>query len=129
MGYGGSESNSGKIVGRVGDEGIDGIIDEDKLGFDRIYIQAKKWTGNPVGRPEIQRFVGALQGKRAKKGIFFTASTFSEQAINYASSVDTRVVLVDGEKLADLMVDYCVGVSIASSYEVKKIDTDYFLEE
>jgi restriction system protein len=128
MGYGGSESNAGRVIGQVGDEGIDGVIDEDKLGLDSIYIQAKKWAENPVGRPEIQRFVGALQGRRAKKGIFITASKFSEQARIYASSVETRVVLIDGSRLADLMIEYNVGVSTISSYEVKRIDTDYFTE-
>ncbi len=128
MGYGGSESNAGRVIGQVGDEGIDGVIDEDKLGLDSIYIQAKKWAENPVGRPEIQRFVGALQGRRARKGIFITASTFSEQARIYASSVETRVVLIDGSRLADLMIEYNVGVSTVSSYEVKRIDTDYFTE-
>lgn len=128
MGYGGSGANSGKVLGQVGDEGIDGVIDEDKLGLDNIYIQAKKWTDTPVGRPDIQRFVGALQGKRAKKGIFFTASSFSDQARQYASNVETKVVLIDGQKLADLMIEYGVGVSTKSTYEVKSIDTDFFAD-
>lgn len=130
MGYGGSGINKGKAVpiGKVGDEGIDGVIDEDKLGLDSIYLQAKKWSDNPVGRPDVQRFVGALQGIRAKKGIFFTASKFSEHAKNYASSVETKIVLIDGDKLADLMIDYGLGVSTVSTYEVKKLDSDFFVE-
>jgi restriction system protein len=128
MGYGGSDINAARTVGKSGDEGIDGIIDEDKLGLDRIYIQAKKWTDQPIGRPEIQKFVGALQGKKAKKGIFITASRFTEQAREYAQSIDTRVVLIDGKRLTDLMIDYNVGVSTTIAYQVKRIDTDYFIE-
>lgn len=128
MGYGGSGVNSGRVVGKVGDEGIDGVIDEDMLGLGKIYIQAKKWTDTPVGRPDIQKFVGALHGMKAKKGIFFTATKFSEQAKTYASNVDITVILIDGAKLADLMIEFGVGVSTISTYEVKKLDTDYFIE-
>ena len=128
MGYGGSRSDAARAVGKSGDEGIDGIIDEDRLGLDTIYLQAKRWSENPVGRSEIQKFVGALQGKRAKKGIFITASRFTDHARDYASSIDTKVVLIDGRRLADLMIDHDVGVSIVATYEQKRIDSDYFIE-
>ncbi|HMU59127.1 MAG TPA: restriction endonuclease, partial [Chitinophagaceae bacterium] len=107
---------------------IDGIIKEDKLGLDTIYIQAKRWEG-VVGRPEIQKFVGALAGQRAKKGVFITTSGFTKEAINYASQMDTKIVLIDGEKLSELMIDYNLGVSVQNTYEIKKIDSDYFEEE
>ena len=127
MGYGGSRREAARAVGKSGDEGIDGIIDEDRLGLDTIYIQAKKWnTGNTVGRPEVQKFVGALQGQRAKKGIFITTSEFAESAKDYAKNIDTKVVLIDGKRLTELMIDFGVGVSHKASYEVKSIDTDYF---
>jgi restriction system protein len=125
MGYGGSRREAARAVGQTGDEGIDGIIDEDKLGLDAIYIQAKKWSGS-VGRPEIQKFVGALAGKRARKGIFITTSSFSSDAIRYASEIDTKVILIDGKRLAELMIDYNVGVTEVSSYQLKRIDSDYF---
>ena len=125
MGYGGSRRDAAKAVGQVGDEGIDGIIDEDRLGLDTIYIQAKKWD-NVVGRPEIQKFVGALMGKRAKKGIFITTSSFSSEAVNYVSSIDAKIVLIDGKRLADLMIDYDVGVTPVTVYQLKRIDSDYF---
>lgn len=128
MGYGGSREDAGKAIGKTGDEGIDGIIKEDKLGLDIIYIQAKRWS-NPVGRPEIQKFVGALHGQRARKGIFITTSTFSQSAIDYVSKIDSKIILIDGEKLADLMIEYNVGVSTISSYEIKKLDLDYFMED
>jgi restriction system protein len=128
MGYGGSGANAARAVGQSGDEGIDGIIDEDKLGLDSIYIQAKKWTDKPVGREEIQKFVGALQGKRARKGIFITASRFTDQAREYAANIDMKVVLIDGKRLADLMIDYSIGVATVNTYEIKRIDSDYFIE-
>ena len=109
-------------------EGIDGIIKEDKLGLDVIFIQAKKWE-NTVGRPEIQKFVGALEGKRAKKGIFITTSSFSREALNYISNINKKIVLIDGVQLAEYMIDYNIGVSSIDSYEVKKIDSDYFEED
>ncbi len=127
MGYGGSRKDAGQAVGGVGDEGIDGIIKEDKLGLDAIYIQAKKWENN-ISRPEVQKFAGALQGKRAKKGIYITTSAFSKDAQEYASNIDSKIILIDGEKLAELMIEHNVGVSTISSYEVKKIDIDYFNE-
>jgi restriction system protein len=129
MGYGGSVKDAGKTTGRSGDEGIDGIIKEDKLGLDIIYIQAKKWQpGNTVGRPEIQRFVGALAGQGAKKGIFITTSSFTKEALTYTPRNETKIVLIDGMQLAQLMIDYKLGVTVQHSYEIKKIDTDYFEE-
>lgn len=128
MGYGGSIQDAGKAIGRSGDEGIDGIIKEDKLGLDVIYIQAKRWQG-VVGRPEVQKFVGALAGQRAKKGVFITTSNFTKEAIDYASQMDTKVVLIDGERIAQYMIDYNLGVAIQNTYEIKKIDLDFFEEE
>ncbi len=128
MGYGGTRKDAGRAIGTSGDGGIDGIIKEDKLGLDAIYIQAKRWE-NTVGRPEIQKFVGALTGQRAKKGLFITTATFSSEAEDYVSRIDAKVVLIDGESLAQLMIDHNVGVSTISTYEVKKIDSDYFSEE
>lgn len=128
MGYGGSRIDAARAVGMRGDEGIDGIIDEDRLGLDSIYIQAKKWTETSIGRPDIQRFVGALGGKRAKKGIFITTSNFSETAREYVSNIDVRVVLIDGKRLSELMIDYGIGVSSVSTYELKRLDSDYFAD-
>jgi restriction system protein len=128
MGYGGSRADAGHAIGRSGDEGIDGIISEDRLGLDAIYIQAKKWDGT-VGRPEIQKFVGALHGKRAKKGVFITTGVFSADAKDYVSHIDPRVVLIDGRELAEYMIDLNVGVTSKAVYEVKRIDSDYFVEE
>ncbi len=125
MGYGGSREDAAERLGRSGDEGVDGVIREDKLGLDLIYVQAKKWA-NPVGRPEIQRFVGALHGQRAGKGVFITTSSFSREAISYADGVTPRVILMDGPELAQLMIDYGVGVSVATTYEIKRVDLDYF---
>jgi restriction system protein len=127
MGYGGSRRDAGERIGQSGDGGIDGIIKEDRLGLDTIYLQAKRWQGS-VGRPEIQKFVGALQGQRAKKGVFITSSSFTAEAIDYASRIDTKVVLIDGPSLASLMMDFDVGVSVSASYIVKRIDSDYFEE-
>lgn len=128
MGYGGSLKDAGQAVGRSGDGGIDGIIKEDRLGLDAIYIQAKRWEGN-VSRPELQKFFGALQMHHAKKGIFITTSNFTKDALDCVKLIDTKVVLIDGEKLAQYMIDYNVGVSAVSMYEIKKIDSDYFTEE
>lgn len=128
MGYGGSIAEAGKATKYTNDEGIDGIIKEDKLGLDVIYIQAKRWEGT-VPRPEIQKFVGALAGQRAKKGVFITTSNFSKEAITYAAQMDTKIVLIDGEQLAQYMIDYSLGVSVQNIYEIKKIDLDYFEEE
>ena len=127
MGYGGSRRDAARAVGQTGDEGIDGIIDEDKLGLDIIYIQAKKWSlDKSVGRPEIQKFVGALAGKRARKGIFITTTSFSTEAVRYASDIDTKVILIDGKRLAELMMDYNIGVNEVTTYKLKRIDSDYF---
>lgn len=128
MGYGGSRIDAGKALGQSGDEGIDGVISEDKLGLDNLYIQAKRWD-NPVGRPEIQKFVGALTGQRSKKGIFITTSTFSKDAHEYVKKIDPKVILIDGSMLASLMIENNVGVSILSTFEVKKMDSDYFIDE
>lgn len=127
MGYGESRSESGRVVGRSGDEGIDGIISEDRLGLDVVYLQAKKWEGT-VGRPEIQKFVGALHGKRAKKGVFITTSSFSAEAVAYVEHIDPRVVLIDGHRLAEFMVDFEVGVATSRTYHAKRVDSDYFEE-
>ncbi|MBV8666302.1 MAG: restriction endonuclease [Burkholderiaceae bacterium] len=127
MGYGGSRQDAGERLGQTGDGGVDGVIKEDRLGLDQIFIQAKRWQGN-VGRPDIQKFVGALQGQRARKGIFITTSSYTAEAVDYASRIDTKVVLIDGTRLADLMIDFDVGVSISASYVVKRIDSDYFDE-
>ncbi len=128
MGYGGTRKDAGQAIGKSGDEGIDGIIKEDRLGLDTIYIQAKKWE-QTVSRPEIQKFAGALQGVRARKGIFITTSDFSKEAVEYASRIDSKIVLIDGEQLWNLMIDFGIGVSTTATYEVKRIDNDYFSEE
>lgn len=130
MGYGGSIKDAGKAVGKSGDEGIDGTIKEDKLGLDIIYIQAKRWRpGNVVGRPELHKFVGALAGQGAKKGIFITTSSFTKEALGYTPRNETKIVLIDGEQLAQLMIDYNLGCTTQQTYDVKKIDSDYFDEE
>ena len=128
MGYGGSFEDAGKAIGKSGDEGIDGIIKEDRLGLDVIYVQAKRWA-NQVGRPDIQKFAGALLGKKAKRGIFITNSTFSEKAIEYARNVENKIILIDGEQLTKHMVENGIGVSETASYSINKIDLDYFTEE
>lgn len=128
MGYGGSIKDASEVRGRSGDEGIDGTIKEDKLGLDVIYIQAKRWQGS-VGRPEIQKFVGALHGQRAKKGVFITTGSFTKEAEQYVATIDPKVVLIDGNRLVSLMIDYNLGVSTVDSYEIKRIDSDFFLEE
>nr|MBA3543612.1 restriction endonuclease [Chthoniobacterales bacterium] len=125
MGYGGSRKDAGKAIGKSGDEGIDGIIKEDRLGLDIIYIQAKRWE-NTVGRPEIQKFAGALQGQRARKGIFITTSDFSSEAHDYASRIESKIILIDGEQLAQMLIDHNIGVSPVASYEIKRVDSDYF---
>jgi len=127
MGYGGSRMDAGQAIGKIGDEGIDGVINEDRLGLDIVYLQAKKWDG-AVGRPEIQKFVGALHGKRARKGVFITTGTFSTNAIAYVEHIDPKVVLIDGHRLAELMIDFDVGVNTIGTYQVKRLDSDYFEE-
>jgi len=127
MGYGGSRQDAGRTVAKAGDGGIDGVINEDRLGLDVIYIQAKRWDGT-VGRPEIQKFAGALQGQRAKKGVFITTSDFTKDANDYAAMIDSRIVLVNSVRLCNLMIDHGIGVTNATSYEVKRLDSDYFEE-
>jgi restriction system protein len=130
IGYGGSMNDAGRAIGRSGDEGIDGTIKEDRLGLDIIYIQAKRWKpGNVVGRPELQKFVGALAGQGAKKGIFITTSNFTKDAWEYTPRNETKIVLIDGEQLAQLMIDYNLGCTPQQQYEVKKLDNDFFGEE
>jgi restriction system protein len=128
MGYGGSRIDAGEITSKTNDGGIDGVIKEDKLGLDSVYIQAKRWQ-NSVGRPDVQAFVGALEGQRARKGVMITTSTFSDGAITYVKNIDKRVVLIDGEMLAELMIEHNVGVAASETYIIKKIDSDYFSEE
>jgi len=131
MGYGGTLTDAGIVVGQSGDEGIDGIIREDKLGFNLIYIQAKRWESDKtIGRPEIQKFVGALAGQGAIKGLFITTGKFSKEAYDYAKKQHTtKVVLVDGQTLTNLMIDHNLGVSTESVYEIKRVDTDFFSDE
>jgi restriction system protein len=128
MGYGGTRREAGMAIGGSGDEGIDGIINQDRLGLDVVYIQAKRWE-NSVGRPEIQKFVGALHGKHARRGIVITTSSFTQSACDYAARIDNRVILIDGQMLGQLMIDHNVGVAPFARFELKRIDTDYFSEE
>ncbi|WP_227869262.1 restriction endonuclease [Nitrosospira lacus] len=125
MDYGGSRQDAGRAIGRSGDGGIDGIIKEDKLGLDVIYVQAKRWEST-VGRPDIQKFAGALQGQRANKGVFITTSDFSREAEEYTNIISSKIILITGKQLAKLMVDHNVGVSAISKFELKRIDSDYF---
>jgi len=127
MGYGGTRQDAGKIVGRSGDGGIDGTINEDRLGLDIIYVQAKRWE-NPVGRPEIQKFAGALQGFRARKGIFITSSSFTTEAKDFVARIDNKIILIDGQNLAQYMIEFDVGVTTKDTYQIKKIDFDYFTD-
>ena len=128
MGYGGSIEDAGKAIGKSGDEGIDGVIKEDKLGLDVIYVQAKRWQqNNTVGRPDLQAFVGALAGQGGKKGVFITTSSFTREAEAY-NPQNVKIVRIDGKKLAQLMIDYNIGVSTRAVYEIKRIDLDYFEE-
>ena len=131
MGYGGSKIEiSQSLTKKSNDEGLDGIINEDKLGLDRIYLQAKRWSNTTIGRPEVQKFVGALAGKGAIKGIFITTSTFTKEAITYCENLTSqKIVLVDGNKLVELMVEFNIGLHTEQIYEIKRIDLDYFLEE
>lgn len=128
MGYGGSREDAGKAVGGSNDGGIDGIINEDRLGLDMVYIQAKQWEGS-VSRPEIQKFAGALQGQRARKGIFITTSEFSKGCREFVKTIDSKIVLIDGQQLAEYMIEYNLGVSIVDTYEIKRVDSDYFSED
>ncbi|HKW64794.1 MAG TPA: restriction endonuclease [Candidatus Acidoferrum sp.] len=128
MGYGGSREEAGEAIGTAGDEGIDGLINEDRLGLDTIYLQAKRWEGT-VGRPEVQKFVGALHGKRARKGVFITTGSFSAEAMEYVKNIEPKVVLIDGNQLTSFMIDFNVGVDSIASYQVKRLVSDYFEEE
>jgi len=128
MGYGGTLEDAGQVIGKSGDGGIDGIIKEDRLGLDKIYIQAKRWDGT-VSRPDIQKFAGALLGNQARKGVFITTSTFSKEAREYVKTIASTIILIGGDELSDLMTDYGVGVSTVANYEIKRIDSDYFVEE
>jgi len=129
MGYGGSRKEAGKAIGKSGDEGIDGIINEDRLGLDVIYLQAKRYTENSIGRPEIQKFAGALLGKRAKKGVFITTSNFTSEAKEYVKTIEAKIILISGRQLVELMWEYNIGLNPAAAYEIKKIDVDYFDEQ
>jgi restriction system protein len=130
MGYGGSHDDAAAVIGRSGDAGIDGIIKEDKLGLESIYVQAKRWKeGSTVGRPDIQQFAGALQGRRARKGVFITTSSFTRDAREYADALQTTIVLVDGQQLVELMLDHGVGVSEQEAVKLFKVDEDFFVEE
>ncbi len=127
MGYGGTREDAGEAIGKSGDGGIDGIIKEDRLGLDVIYLQAKRWEGN-VSRPEIQKFAGALLGNQARKGVFITTSGFSKEAREYVKTITATIILIDGDDLANLMIDFNVGVAVEATYDVKRIDSDYFVE-
>jgi restriction system protein len=125
MGYGGGRVGAARAVGKSGDGGIDGVIEEDRLGLDTVYVQAKRW-GNTVGRPDVQAFAGALQGQRATKGVMITTSEFSAEAQRYVANLPTRIVLIDGQRLAEMMIDHNVGVSVEATYALKRLDSDYF---
>jgi restriction system protein len=125
MGYGGSRRDAGEAIGKSGDGGVDGIINEDRLGLDVVYIQAKRWA-NTVGMPEVQAFAGSLEGFRARKGVMITTSTFSPRAHEYVERIEKKIVLIDGEKLAQFMIDFGIGVSVIDQYTVKRMDQDYF---
>jgi restriction system protein len=125
MGYGGSRQEAAQVTRKSNDEGIDGVINEDRLGLDVIYVQAKRWQ-NTVGRKEIQSFVGALAGKQASKGVFITTSDFNQNAVEYAGMLSQKVILIDGKRLADLMIEYQIGVSAIRTITLKRIDSDYF---
>ena len=129
MGYGGSSAEAGRHIGKTGDGGVDGVIDEDKLGLDVIYIQAKRYApANAVGRPEIQQFAGTLIGMGASKGVFVTTSRFANTAHEYAKNVPQRIILIDGNRLTSLMLEHNVGVRVARAIELKKVDEDFFME-
>jgi restriction system protein len=128
MGYGGTLQDAGTAVGRSGDGGVDGVIKEDKLGLDTIYLQAKRWDDKPVGSPQIDQFAGALQKKKARKGVFLTTSTFTSEALRSVAEYSARIVLIDGQALAELMIDHDVGVSVTTTYHLKRIDSDFFDE-
>lgn len=128
MGYGGSLEDAGKALGGSHDGGVDGMIKEDPLGLDVIYLQAKRWQ-NTVGRPDVQGFAGTLEGERARKGVFITTSNFSKEAREYVARIDKKIVLIDGARLSGLMFDFGIGVNAVGSYELKRVDSDFFSEE
>ena len=128
MGYGGTQADAAKVVGQSGDGGIDGIIKEDRLGLESIYVQAKRWEAT-VGRPTVQQFAGALHGQRARKGVMITTSNFSREAVEYAKNSQIAIILIDGEQLADFMIEFGVGVSEGETIKLKRLDEDYFGEE
>lgn len=128
MGYGGSRKDAGQAIGQSSDGGIDGIIKEDKLGLDVIYLQAKRWEGS-VGSKEIRNFVGSLAGQKANKGVFITTSSFTKEALGFVANIQQKVILIDGDRLAQLMIDNDIGVSKIASYDIKKIDSDYFTDD
>jgi restriction system protein len=129
MGYGGSRKDAGTLLGKSGDKGVDGVIKEDKLGLEEVYVQAKRWDGGQIGSKEIQAFVGALHGKKANKGVFITTAEYSKPAKDYVKDIQYKVILIDGQTLADLLIEHSVGVSTVASYEIKRVDGDYFIEE
>ncbi len=128
MGYGGSRADAGQAIGRSGDEGIDGIIKEDRLGLDLVYVQAKRWK-DTVGRPVVQSFAGSLEGHRARKGVFITTSQFSSEARDYVTRIEKKIILIDGKQLADLSLEFGIGVEPVSIYKIQRIDSDYFEED
>jgi restriction system protein len=127
MGYGGASGEAGQVIGKTGDDGIDGVIKEDKLGLDHVYIQAKRWESN-VSRPTVQAFAGSLEGQRARKGVMITTSDFTKDAQDYVNRIEKRIVLINGELLANYMIDHQIGVATVKTYELKRIDNDYFEE-
>ena len=129
MGYGGSLKDAGQAIGKSGDGGIDGVIKEDLLGLDNIYVQAKRWTDESIGSPDIDQFAGALSKKKANKGIFITTSAFSKDALASVKEYGAKIVLIDGGQLAQYMIDYGVGVAADQIYEIKKVDSDFFEED
>jgi restriction system protein len=131
MGYGGSRSDAGEAIGRSGDDGLDGIIKEDKLGLDAIYLQAKRYdpAKHKVSRPDVQAFAGSLEGHRARKGVFITTSTFTSEANEYVARIEKKIVLIDGPRLARLLFDHGVGVRTKQAYEVKEVDEEFFLDD
>lgn len=129
MGYGGSHKNAAIQLGRSGDGGVDGVINEDRLGLDRVYVQAKRYADTTVGRPDVQAFVGSLVGHGATKGVFVTTSTFSSQARDYIKHLAQRVILIDGNRLTDLMIEYSVGVRVSRRIGFKRLDEDFFAED
>ena len=128
MGYGGSRQDAGRAVGGSGDGGIDGIIKEDRLGLDAVYVQAKRWEAT-VGRPVVQAFAGSLEGHRARKGVLITTSDFSADAQDYITRIEKRIVLINGAQLAELLIEYGIGVTNVAAYTLKRIDGDFFDED